>query len=371
MFMKKKRIFLLLLIFIITFFSLLFFSKSNKGYLKGEIVVWAEGPYYYYFLRTAEEFQKSNKKVSIKVVNIEKDEYINKLLTTDEKKLPNVVQLNFIEIDKLKDKIDFFEENKSIIENYNKNFSISRVEEVKANDKYYGIPFQSVPIILYIREDILNKYGYKVEDINLWSQLIDIGNDIKNKSGGEINLFSSKDKMNITLLMLAQLVDREDQVYDKDNLMSLVSNIYKEEYITNENNYLFRVTSLDFYKEIVKNNVDGEWICKNPPSFHIGENRLYDLGGKNLVALNVEKNREVIKDFITYAATNKELLSKELLEYEFFPSSLYSLKGKHEEIKNNIGGISPFLTLMNIVERAPGINNFEVFKKIAIEIYND
>lgn len=371
MIMKKKRMLLLMIVFIIIFLIILFFSKSNKEYLKGEIVVWTEEPYYNYFINIANEFKESNKKVNIKVVNIDKDEYINKLLTTDAKNLPNIVQLNFIEIDKLRNKIDFFEENKNIIETYNKNFSISRIQEVEDDDEYYGIPFQSMPIALYIREDILNKYGYKIEDINIWSQLIKIGNDIKDKSSDEINLFSSNDKTNISLLILAQLVDNEEEVYDRDKLLKEINNIYREEYITEGDNYLFRIGSLDYYKEIEKENIEGRWVCKNPPSFNIGENRLYDLGGKNLIALNVGKNKEAVKDFIAFAATNKELLSKELIEYKFFPSSLYSLKGKHQEDKDNIEGISPFLTLINIVERAPGINNFEMFKKKAIEIYDN
>ena len=366
---KRKRILLFLAVFIIVFFIVLFLSKSNSRYLKGDIVVWTEERYYSYFVNIAKEFKESNKKVNIKVLKIDKNEYVNKLLTTDKKDLPNVVQLNFVEIERLKNRIDLLEENKNIIETYKKNFSSSRIKEVEDDGKYYGVPFESKPIALYVREDILNKYGYEIEDINIWSQLINIGNDIKNKSSDEINLFSNKDKMNINILMLSQLVDKE--TYNKDKIINEINNIYKEDYVTEDDNYLFRIASLDFYDEIVKGSIKGRWECKNPPSFSVGENRLYDLGGKNLVALNVEKNKEAIKEFIAYSATNKELLSRELLEYEFFPSSLYSLKVKYEENKENIEGTSPFLTLMNIVERAPSIRNFDVLKEMLLEIYGD
>lgn len=369
MVIKRKRILLFLAVFIIVFFIVLFLSKSNSRYLKGDIVVWTEERYYSYFVNIAKEFKESNKKVNIKVLKIDKNEYVNKLLTTDKKDLPNVVQLNFVEIERLKNRIDLLEENKNIIETYKKNFSSSRIKEVEDDGKYYGVPFESKPIALYVREDILNKYGYEIEDINIWSQLINIGNDIKNKSSDEINLFSNKDKMNISILMLSQLVDKE--TYSKDKIINEINNIYKEDYVTEDDNYLFRIASLDFYYEIVKGSIKGRWECKNPPSFSVGENRLYDLGGKNLVALNVEKNKEAIKEFIAYSATNKELLSRELLEYEFFPSSLYSLKVKYEENKENIEGTSPFLTLMNIVERAPSIRNFDVLKEMLLEIYGD
>lgn len=96
------------------------------------------------------------------------------------------------------------------------------------------------------------------------------------------------------------------------------------------------------------------------------------LGGKSLVALNVEKNREVIKEFISFAATNKDLLAKELLANSFFPSSLYSLNVKEREINSdNIDGNSPFLIMVNIVERAPIINNYDKLKEILNDIYNN
>lgn len=372
MFPKRKRVLFLLSIFIVIFLGLLSLSKNNKAYLKGEIVVWAEDKYYSYFLKIAKEFKNSNKKVNIKIVNIDENEYLSKLQTTDKKELPNIVELNFLEINKIKDDFNFFEENKDIIETYKKNFSNARLQEVEAHNNYYGIPFESNPMALYVRSDILEKYGYGAEDINTWSQLLNIGINIKNKTSGEINIFSSKDRDNIYCLMLAQLINNEDNSKSVDDILNEINNIYKQEYITEDNNYLFRIDSLDYYSYLISEDFEGKWICENPPSFRIGENRLYDLGGDNLVALNVNKNTELVKEFIAYAATNKELLSKELLEGNFFPSSLYALKGKYvERDDKNIEGTSPFLTLMNIVERAPGMNNYSGFQEKIVEIDNN
>lgn len=372
MFSKGKRVLFLSITFMVIFLGLVFLSKNDKKYLKGDIVVWTEDKYYSYFLNVAKDFKDNNKKVNIKIVNIDESEYLNKLQTTNKKELPNIVELNFLEINKIKDDINFFEENGNIIETYKKNFSNTRVQEVEAHNNYYGIPFESNPIALYIRNDILEKYGYEAEDINTWNQLLNIGIDIKNKTAGGINIFSSDDRNNIYCLMLAQLMNNEGNSKKSETILNEINNIYKQEYITEDNNYLFKIDSLDFYSYLISEDFEGKWICQNPPSFKIGENRLYDLGGDNLVALNVNKNKELVKEFISYAATNKEGLSKELLEGNFFPSSLYALKGKYvERDDKNIEGTSPFLTLMNIVERAPGINNYKEFQEMIVKINNN
>lgn len=375
MIIKRKRIFWALAVFVIIFLINLILSKANREALKGDIVVWTEDTYYSYFTKIADEFEKSNKKVHISVVNVSKEEYLNKIINSNYKDLPNIVQLNFAEINKVKEKIDFTEENKDIIETYKKNFNKSRLKEVEINEDYYAVPFTSNPIALYLREDILEDYGYGSEDINTWKQLIDIGKEIQTKTNGEITIFSNEDKKNIALLILSQLVDDESKEYSKEDIINEFKDIYNENYVTNDDNYLCRITSLDFYKEIVNTGVQYLWECKNPPSFNIGENKLFDLGGENLVALKVGKNEEAVKEFIAFAATNKELLSEELLEFNFFPSSLYSLKVKYnKESRSNLESDeenNPFLILTNIVERAPSIRNYDKFKEIVFELYDN
>ncbi len=367
---KKRVIFSLIIGFLIIFFINLVLSKSNRSDLKGDITVWASDENYNYFLKVSNEFKERNRKVNIHIVNIGAEDYLEKIQNLNKKDLPNIVELNFLELEKVKDKVDFLEENKSMIEMYNKNFKEGRIQEVKIQEDYYGIPFESNPIALYVRSDILNKYGYEVSELNTWKDLVEVGSDIKNKSSGEINIFSKKDRSNMELLIFSQLVDCEKPSYTKEDIVKEFNNIYKDEYTTEDSNYLCRIASLDFYREIIQGKEIGVWTCKNPPSYRIGENKLYDLGGKNLVALNTDKNRETIKEFIAFAATNKDLLSKELIENKFFPSSIYSLNVNDKEFsKENIEGSSPFLTLINIVERAPSIKKYERLKEILSDIY--
>lgn len=364
---KKIIVYLLIIVFIMGGISV-FISKSNTSLIKGDIVIWTNDKYFSYFNSISREFKKNNKRVNIEVVSIKEEDYLDKILNTEKKLLPNIVHLNFMEIDNIKDKINFTAENKEIIETYSKNFNKSRLQEVKIDDNYYAVPFTSNPIGLFLRSDILSEFGYSVEDVSTWKQLLKIGSDIYNKSNGEISIFSSKDRDNINLLLAAQLVDLQNKNYSNREIIDNINSIYNSNF-TNDNNYICRLDSLNFYKELNDSNIDGVWECRNPPTFNIGENRFYDIGGENLVALKID-NEEAIKSFISYAATNKELLSKELLNSNFVPSSLYSLKIKqlNENIDNS--GNNPFLVLSNIVERAPEITNYELFKDIVYDIYH-
>lgn len=366
---RKMFIYLLMIIFIVLIINTLVI-RPNNHIVKGNIRIWVEDKYYSYFTSIAKEFEENNKKVDIEVVSVNQEDYLYKIVNTNSNELPSIVHLDFKELNSIRDKISFTNENSEIIDTYNKNFNSSRLEEVKIKDKYYAIPFTSNPIAIYLRSDILDNFGYKVDDINSWSNLIDIGKDIYIKSNGEINIFSSQDELNIRLLLAAQLVNYEEKNYKNNEIINIINLIYNESFIT-DNNALCRIGSINFYKELANENIEGIWECKNPPNFNIGENRFYDVGGENLVALNTDNNEEAIKSFISYAATNKELLSKEMLNYNFVPSSLYSLRMKYiSEESSKVDGNSPFLILSNIVEKAPEIKNFDKFNEIIYDLYN-
>ncbi|WP_291653900.1 ABC transporter substrate-binding protein [Clostridium sp.] len=366
---RKLLIYLIIIIFTVLLVNTLVIN-TNDHTIKGDINIWVEDKYYSYFTSIAKEFEENNKRVSIKVVSVKQEEYLYKILNTSQDELPNIVHLDFNELNIIKNRINFTNENKEIIETYNKNFNNSRLEEVKIKDNYYAVPFTSNPIALYLRSDILKKFGYKIEDVNSWENLIEIGKDIYTKSNGEINIFSRKDKKNIELLLAAQLVDYKETSYEINKINEIINSIYNESFI-DDNNYLCRISSIDFYKELIDENIAGVWECKNPPSFNIGENKFYDIGGENLVALNIENNKEAIKSFISYASTNKELLSKEMLECNFVPSSLYSLRTRNiKKEGTKVEGNSPFLILSNIVEKAPEIKNYNKFREIIYTLYN-
>lgn len=362
----------------IVFIILILYSLqpiSNEA-IKGNIVVWANDYTYDYLFKVAKEFEENNKRTKIKVINISNDEYLNSIKNVEKEKLPNIANFNFIDIQNLHEKVEIISETNEIIETYRNNFNKNRVKQIEYNEKYMGVPLTSRPIAFFIRKDILNEYGYKVEDINTWENLFKIGIDIFNKTNGDIRIFSSKDIDNIKLLMSAEAIqESKSDIKAKLIVESNIKNIFNTELISyyGDNNYMARIGSIEIINELNNELLGGKWICKLPPSINIGANKFYDLGGENLVVLNSdESNIRLIKNFMIYAATNVDLLQKQLVESRMFPSSLYTYKDKSIEnaVKNtNENKSSPFIIFSNISERAPVLKNYKLLKDIIENSY--
>lgn len=339
------------------------YIDGNK--LKGSLVVWTTEGYYDYFKEISNKIEEENKNVKIEIISINKEGYLEKIENTKEEDLPNIGVLNFQQIDKLKNKISIKVLNMDIIQNYNKNFNECRLEEIKEenNSGFLGVPFTSNPIVLYFESQVLEKYNLKNEDIKTWNDLIKIGEIVKDKSKGEYNIFSVEDEKNIKYLILAQLVDKVDENLSKEEIINKLKSIYKDDYIAREGEKpIFRFSSIDFFN----NNIykEGEWISVNPPTINKGENKFFDIGGDNLVTFKIDKNEELIENFIINSAINKENLFNELEKYNFMPSSLYAIKikGKEDENKETLS------ILTNIVEKAPKIEKYKLFRDINKEI---
>lgn len=377
--MDKNKKYLLALAFIIPLLLIIYiFQINSHESVKGNITVWADENTYDYLSKIAKEFEESNKRANIKVVNISKEEYLDKIKDTEEEKLPNIVHLDFIGINDFKDKIKIVNETNEIIETYNKNFNNNRLKQVECDGQYMGVPLTSKPMALFIREDILNKYGYKVEDINTWNDMFKIGVEIFNKTNGEIRLFSKKDIDNLKLLISAEIMQESNNEKElKANIEKNIKSIFSSELISyyGDSNYVARISSLEIIKELNEELIPGKWICKLPPSINLGANKFYDLGGENLVILNCNNdNIKLIRSFISYAATDIELLQTQLIEGNMFPSSLYTYKDKSLEskVKNtNIQGSSPFVIFCNISERAPILKDYKLIQDINSKIIEE
>ena len=335
----------------------------NENKIKGNLVVWTTDQYYDYFKKVSREIEAENKNVKIGIVSINKEEYLEKIENTKEEDLPNIGVLDFQEIDRLKNRTNMKKINTDIIGNYNKNFKVGRLQEIKENEDFYGLPFTSNPIVLYIEKQVLEKYNFKDEDIKTWDSLIKLGEKIKEESQGEYNIFSREDEKNIKYLISAELVDNAEKNLSKEDIINKVNSIYKDEYIENDvEKPIFRFASIDFLSKDIYE--EGKWFSINPPSFNKGENKFFDVGGENLVVLRTEKNEKLIETFIINSAIKKENLFDELEKNNFMPSSLYAIKIKSQEELNK----EALSTLINIVEKAPKIDNYQLFKEVNKEI---
>lgn len=339
------------------------FKIINNKDLDGNIDIITNAENYAYLKESAEKFMSINKKSKINVTQYNKDEIIGYL-----NKVPNVenetilIMLDSKTLRSLNDdSLDHISYQDNIIDSYSKNFNLWRLNELKKGEHYLGIPIQSNPQFLIIREDILNQYGYKSEDIRSWNELIDLYKDIDSKSNSEISLFSydltTIDEIEKIIIYQGGTINQAEEITNiikDDNLMGKGTPLC---YIANKNNY----------KNIINNNLKKSLKLTMIPAIVVGGNRAVSFDGDNIVALKSEYERqEVANRFLRFLIDNQNLISIDVLNNEgFFPSSraFYNntvIDKEFEEINNQ-----KVLSIMtNIVNRVPDTTDYDRIDEI-------
>ncbi|WNB91169.1 sugar ABC transporter substrate-binding protein [Bacillus sp. NEB1478] len=148
-------------------------SSGSDGDKK-TITVWGMGEEAKSLPKIAEEFEKENPKIDVKVQAIPWDQAHDKLLTAvASKKGPDVVQMGTTWIPEfgaagaLKDLTPFIKDNPELDP---KNFFEGSVATTKYEDKMVGVPWYVDTRVLYYRTDLLEEAGFK-EAPKTWEEL--------------------------------------------------------------------------------------------------------------------------------------------------------------------------------------------------------
>ena len=373
--MKKVRYFFIMLFIVLSIFLLNNIRSSNKEEnIKGNIVIWANEDTYDYLCEYANLFMKSYDKTKVEVSLIYSSNYKDKILSSiNNNSTPDIIQLSTNDSRRLIKENDlrkYISEEKGIVDSYSSNFSVG-----EANDKegLVGVPLTSRPLALYLREDMLAQYGYTYEDINTWDDLKRIGEDILEKTSGEVRILNGvgQDYEDIVSLLVMQAMEESN---DKGKIEELVKTRLSE--ISNimntkvDGKFLARISSINSMRELKALDVPCEWTANNAPAKLNGSNKFYVAEGYNLLVFDEsEENSALIKRFLEFLATNTEESIKYVKEGKFFSSYLSTYKNKSiEESIKNFSGKSPLVVMSNIYEKAPEINDYEVYLEVKNKI---
>ena len=374
---KVKYIMGVLLVLITAVISILivnFVEVKDDDAVKGSLVIWVEDNMYDYMDKSAKDFMESNGKTDIKIVKVNHDQIQSVLLSND---VPDIVQLGSREVRELATTLSFIRENndENLINSFSKNYMKSRINEVKDEDKLLGIPMTSRPLVLYLREDMLNEYGYTYGQINTWDDLIEVGKDVHLKSGGKVSILNAVDKDYEDLISLITMQAMEEDLKEEEEIKNYVDNAIlklKENGILNTNKngkFLARISSNNGMYELSNIKEECKWIACNVPSVYNGSNKFYISEGDNFVILkNYDKNYKLIKKFFDYISNNNKVRQEYILSGISFSSFISSYNNKAVEAGiNNFIGVSPVIVMNNIYTKAPAINDYDLYFKITDE----
>lgn len=376
--MKKVRYFFIMLFIVLSIFLLNNIRSSNKEEnIKGNIVIWANEDTYDYLCEYANLFMKSYDKTKVEVSLIYSSNYKDKILSSiNDNSTPDIVQLSTNDsrmLIKENDLRKYISEEKGIVDSYSSNFSVGRIKEANDKEGLVGVPLTSRPLALYLREDMLAQYGYTYEDINTWDDLKRVGEDILEKTSGEVRILNGvgQDYEDIVSLIVMQAMEESN---DKGKIEELVKTRLSE--ISNimntkvDGKFLARISSINSMRELKALDVPCEWTANNAPAKLNGSNKFYVAEGYNLLVFDEsEENSALIKRFLEFLATNTEESIKYVKEGKFFSSYLSTYKNKSiEESIKNFSGKSPLVVMSNIYEKAPEIDDYEVYLEVKNKI---
>lgn len=361
--------FILLLLGII---SINLFQPSKEQQVKGNIELLVSENSYDYLVECANDFMKLNDKTVISIKKLEDYDQIINTSDNPKVKTANIAQIDRFNFQKLKlDEYEYYNKDDKLLDNYAKNFSEYRVNQVKHDDHTIGIPLTSRPLAFFIREDILKKYGYKRENLNTWDDIIKIGKDIYAKSSGKVRIINAnrQDYEDLLDLLTMEIFNKDKSVEELQLEVQAMIKKLKENNIlscTGEEEFIGRISSINAMGEIMKIEEPCEWSVGNVPSIKAGSNKFFATEGDNLLVYNQNAdNEKLIEKFITYVITNNKQAVKYVKDGKFFSSYLYVYTSKEiEDNVKNFVGKSPLVVLSNVEEKAPKIDDYDKYIKL-------
>jgi len=374
---KIKYAFVFSILLVIGIISINLYQPNKEQQVKGSIELLVNENSYEYLVECANNFMKLNDKTLISINKLENYNQVNNKVQENTKiKIPNIAQIDRFNFEELKlDDYEYYNKDDKLLNNYAKNFSKYRINQVKYGDNSIGIPLTSRPLAFYVREDMLKDYGYKREDMNTWNDVIKIGKDIYTKSNGKVSIINATGQDYedlLDLLTMENFSDDKSIEQIKLEVQAMIKKL-KDNNILNLQNggeFLARISSFNAMREIMKLEENCEWSTGNAPSIKPGANKFFASEGDNLLVLNQNIDDEkLIEKFITYVITNNKETVKYVKEGKFFSSYLYTYRSKEiEEGVKNFVGKSPLVVLSNIEEKTPSIKDYDKYIKIKQEL---
>lgn len=165
-------------------------SESGQSAETNEITVWAWDPAFNIAAmnKAKEAYAEVNPDVTVNIVENAQNDIVQKLNTGlnsgSTRGLPNIVLIEDYRAQSfLQSYPDAFYELTDVINA--EDFADYKIGPTSVDGKQYGVPFDSGVTGMYVRTDYLEQAGYTLEDLQDidWKQYIEIGKDVKEKTG--------------------------------------------------------------------------------------------------------------------------------------------------------------------------------------------
>lgn len=216
-------------------------------------------------------------------------------------------------------------------------FAPYKVELMTVAGKKYGVPFDSGVSGTYYRKDLLEKAGFKAEDLNniTWDRFIEIGEKVKEKTGVEMCAFDPTDGG----LIRVMLQSAGSWYFDKDGKPFLAGNAVMEKAVSTyaklmnstgtkktsgwaewvgaiNTGAVASISTGVWITGSVKAGADqsGKWALAPIPKLDVpGAVNASNLGGSSWYVLNASKAKDTAIDFLNQIYTKDQDFYQKIL----------------------------------------------------------
>lgn len=355
-------------------------SSGSSGDDANTITVWAMGEEGKALPKLAEQYEKENEGVNVKVQAIPWDTAHDKLLTAvASKNGPDVVQMGtswmpeFVEAGALANMKDFVKDYPELDPS---NFYEGSVETVQFEDGLYGAPWYVDTRVLYYRKDALEKVGYP-EAPKTWDELEDASKKLAARDGEDMYGITLDTNDQMLSFMFARQNGSELLTENQEPLFDQPEFIESAEYLTNyfTEGYAPVDLGLDVVQAFgaeepnVPMFISGPWMINiindQMPDIEekwgtavlpAKENNISFLGGSNLSIFESSEKKDEAAKFIAYMS--KPETQTEWMEMTKSLPSTKATWAENETLKND-EKLKTFGEQMEAAEPMPMMTTWE------------
>lgn len=320
-------------------------EPSADGKLSGNVVVWSWTETKTSLEEASELFKKEHPDVTFEFVDLAAGDLATKLATCFQtgQGLPDVATVEGDTLQGLVSKFPkSFADTSETIGDIKDSYLPYKLEEVTFDGAQKAIPYDASPSMMYYRADLFEKAGINAEDIKTWSDYIEAGKILKEKTDASIitNDYAGDDGL------YRQMMMQQGSFYlDKDNNVALDSAESKKavEVIKTMhdagimNNHKSWDDMISVYKNdkvatavfgswfigTLKSNgiSDGNWAVMPMPAFEEGGQTSAVNGGSDIIVPEQAQNKAVALEFAKFASSSVDATKNLFTKYGQLPAS--------------------------------------------------
>lgn len=350
--MNKKLIIPFLLVISIISVSCANKEQVSANKMKGKIIVWTQPQQKNDINLAAYNYKKLNPDVQININEVSEKSLMSTMNSsvTANKGVPDLVIVSNKKFDEFTDKylnkvMDINDTVGPIRDSFLKN----QIDLVIKQGDYLAMPYSASPYVLFYRKDILSKVGIDPVSIKTWDDFINMGKVLNQSTKGKIKMLSANIENGDMFKILLNEIG--GSYFDKDGKVTAGDASFQKAAIAlkklNDSGIVlggkgnttqslvdgttaFAPAGVDFAYFLSSQDPaqKGDFGIMKFPAFENGGKNSVSYDGSSIVAINTNTNKALIKDFLKFAATDKETLLDSFTKYSAYSAyvPIYNLK---------------------------------------------